>query len=109
MLVGALLIFLAISAVSRTVGLALYQGFVGAPPLARDPAILYLSAGAVSLVTVLGFVPFPWGYLLSLAIRWRTARSFAGLSAPRGVALFLILGALSFVSRLAVLGARELF
>ena len=49
-------------------------------------------------------IPFPAGFLLSLVVWWLAAKNFLALTLPRAVALFLVLAALSFLSRLAILG-----
>ena len=59
-------------------------------------------------MTLASFIPFPGGYLVSLAIWWFAARLRLGLPWLRAAALFGILAALSFLSRLAILGALEI-
>ncbi len=104
-LVGALLIFLVIAAVTWAVAVALYQTFLGGPDVRQQRDFYGISALAIGLVTLASFIPFPGGYLASLVIWWVTAKLLLGLPWPRAVTLFLILAALSFVSRLAILGA----
>jgi hypothetical protein len=105
---AALAIFLGVAAATWAVALALYQPFVGGDDLRRRPHFLARSAVPVGLVTLASFVPFPLGYLLSLAVWWGAARDRFGLPLPRALALFLIRAALSFLSRLTLLGALAL-
>src|SRR5262245_17067564 len=107
-IVVARLIFLGIAAATWGVAITLYQSWVGGPALRRQPGFLQVSALAVGLVALSAPAPFPWGYLLSLVL-WGLAAGHLKLPWPRAVALFGILAALAFVSRLAVLGALELF
>ncbi|HYT88948.1 MAG TPA: hypothetical protein VEL76_09585 [Gemmataceae bacterium] len=104
-LVGALLLFLVIAAITWAVAIALYQSWVGGPDVRQHPDFVGASLFAVGLVTLASTIPFPGGYLVSLGIWWLAAKSFLQLPTPRAVALFLVLAALSFLSRLAVLGA----
>ena len=108
-LLAALLIYLVITAVTWAVAVALYASWVGGPGLRRHPDFGGASALAVGLVALASLLPFPAGYLASLAFWWVAARSFLRLSWPRAVALFAILAALSYLSRLATLGALEVF
>ena len=71
-------------------------------------AAAILTAQAVVFVALTSLVPFPWGYLLGLVI-WGLAAGHLNLPGPCALALFLILAALSFLSRLALLGALEVF
>ena len=104
----ALLIFLGIAAATWAVGIALYQSWLGGPELHQQPEFSQVSALAVGFVALTSPVPFPWGYLLSLVI-WGLAAGHLPLPWPRAVALFLILAALSFLSRLVILGTLEWF
>jgi hypothetical protein len=106
---AALLIFSAITSATWFVGVAVYRAAVGEPDPARNPHFARFSAGTIALVTLLCFVPNPWGFALSVGVWWLAAKQFLELPTPKAVALFLILGALSVVSRLAVLGAMEMF
>jgi hypothetical protein len=101
----ALLIFLAIAAVTWAVAVALYQSWVGGPDLRQQPDLFEVSTLAVALVAVTSLIPFPGGYVASLAVWGITAKLLLELPTPRAVALFAILAALSFLSRLAILGA----
>lgn len=101
---AALVIFLVIAAATWIAAVALYQFLLGEPDLRRDPNFTPAGAMAVLLVTLLSFIPFPWGYFLSLAVWWFMAKGILGLPWGRATALFVILAALSFLSRLAVLG-----
>jgi hypothetical protein len=105
----ALLIFLVIAAVTWAVASALYQSCVGGPDLRQKPDFFGASAVGVGLVTLASFLPLPGGYLVSLAIWWFAARRLLELPWLRAIALFAILAALSFLSRLAILGALEIF
>ena len=95
----ALLIFL---------GIALYQSWLGGPELHQQPEFAQVSALAVGFVALTSPVPFPGGYVLALVI-WGLAAGHLQLPWPRAVALFLILAALSFLSRLVILGTLEWF
>jgi hypothetical protein len=104
----ALLIFLGVAAATWAVGIALYQGWLGGPELRQQPEFSQVSALAVGFVALTSPVPFPWGYVLSLVI-WGLAAGHLNLPWPRAVALFLILAALSFLSRLVLFGTLEWF
>src|SRR5438132_8436819 len=106
---GAFLIFLVIAAVTWAAALALYQSWVGGPDPRQQPDFLVTSAVAVGLVTLASFIPFPGGYLVSLALWWFATKLLLELPGLRSIALFGILAALSFLSRLAILGALEVF
>ncbi len=101
---GALVIFLLITAVIWFAAVALYHLVAGGPDLRLNPMFAATSATSILLVTLISFVPFPVGYLLSLGVWWLAAKNFLGLSWGRAITLFFILAALSVVSRLAVLG-----
>lgn len=101
---AALLIFALVMAVIWFVAVAVYQQLASEPDLRDNPNFDATSAVSVLLVTLISFIPFPAGYLLSLGIWWLTAKNFLEPSLGRAVILFLLLAALSFVSRLAVLG-----
>ena len=103
----ALLIFLAITTVTWFVGVAVHQSLLGGPDLRHDANFGGATCASILLVTLATPVPFPAGYLLSLVIWWLAARNFLALPVPRAVALFLILAALSFLSRLAILGVLD--
>jgi hypothetical protein len=62
----------------------------------------------IPLVTFLCFVTFPWGYLLTLGAWWLAAQAFFQLPFFRAAAFILILAALSFLERLAILGALNM-
>src|SRR6266545_3163813 len=100
----ALLIFLAIAALTWAVAIALYNTFVGGPDLRQHRDFWPSSAFAVGFVTVASTIPFPGGYLVSLGIWTVTVKCFLELSWPRATALVVILAVLSFLSRLAILG-----
>jgi hypothetical protein len=106
---GAFLIFAVIAAVTWFVAVAVYQSWVGGPDVRQKPGFAGVSALAVGLVALASFLPYLAGYLVCLAIWLYAARLLLELPGPRAVALFLILAAVSFVSRLAVLGALEVF
>lgn len=101
---AALLIFALVTAVIWFVAVAVYQQLAGEPDLRDNPNFDATSVVSVLLVTLISFIPFPAGYLLSLGIWWLAAKNFLELPLGRAVILFLLLAALSFVSRLAVLG-----
>lgn len=100
----ALVIFAVVTAVIWFVAVALYQMLVGGSDLRLNPNFDATSAVAVLLVTLISFIPFPVGYLLSLGIWWLAAKNFLELSFGRAMILFLLLAALSIVARLAMLG-----
>ena len=104
----ALLIFLGIAAATWAVGIALYQSWLGGPELHQQPEFSQVAALAVGFVALTSPVPFPGGYVLALII-WGLAAGHLNLPWPRAVALFLILAALSFLSRLVILGTLEWF
>jgi hypothetical protein len=106
---GAFLIFVVLAAVTWAVGVALYQSWVGGPDLRHRQDYLGVATLAVVLVALASFIPYLAGYLVCLVIWWFAAKGLLELPWPRAVALFLILAALSLVSRLAVLGALEVF
>src|SRR5262249_5303569 len=89
------------------VGVALCQSWLGGPDLRQNPDYLGITTLAVVLVGLASFIPCQGGYLVSLVIWWLAARVLLELPRPRAIAPFVILAALSFVSRLAVLGVRE--
>lgn len=101
---GAFLIFVALSAAGWAVAVALYRGTVGGPDPADHPHYRAVAAAAVGFAALTAFVPFLGGYALGLA-GWAWA-AFRGLGLPRGRAavLFALLAATSLVSRLAVAG-----
>jgi hypothetical protein len=100
----ALLIFLVIAAAVWAVGVSLYQSWLGGPGLLRHPLFWPSSALAVGLVTGLSLISFPWGFLLTLAAWWFAARNLLELPRSRAFALWLILAALSLLSRLVIRG-----
>jgi len=107
--VGALLIFLAITAAIWVIGLALYRAFLGEPSLRTKPHFWLICTIAVSIATLICFTPFPDNYFLTLVV-WLVAVK-GGFSLPwlKAAVLFAILAALTLLSRLAVLGALEMF
>ena len=100
----AILIFLAITPATWFVGVAVYQSLLSGPDLRHDPNFAGATCASLLLVTLATPVPFPAGYLLSLVVWWLAAKHFLALPLPKAVALFLVLAALSFLSRLAILG-----
>jgi hypothetical protein len=101
---AALAIFLLITVVVWFTAVALYHLLAGGPDLRQGRHFAAASAVSVLLVTLFSFVPFPAGYLLALVVWWLAARNFLQLPLARALILFLLLAALSFVGRLAVLG-----
>jgi hypothetical protein len=85
--------------------IAMYHMLTGAPDLRQTPSFGVISAGTILLVTHFSFIPFPAGYLLALVFWWLAAKNVLELPLGRAVVLFLILAALSMISRLALLGA----
>jgi hypothetical protein len=100
----ALLIFFAITTTTWFAGVAIYQSLLGGPDLQQAPDFVTTSCASILLVTLISFVPFPWCYYLSLAVWALAARAVLELPWFRAIVLFLILAALSFLSRLAILG-----
>ncbi len=103
----AILIFLAITTVTWFVAVAIYQSLLGGPDLRHDANFGGAACASILLVTLVTPVPFPAGYLLSLVVWWLAAKTFLALPLPRAVVLFLVLAALSFLSRLAILGVLD--
>ena len=104
----ALLIYLVIAVVTWAVAVALYLTFVGGPDPRHKPGFYKVSAVTVALVALASTLPFSVGYLVSLGIWWATVMALE-LEWPRTVALFLFLAVLSYLSRLALLGALHVF
>jgi hypothetical protein len=107
--VTALLIFLAIAAITWAVGVTLYQSWLGGPELRQKRDYRGIVVLAVWLVALASFIPFLRGYVVSLAIWWCAVKLLLELPWFRALALFGILASLSFVARLALLGALEVF
>lgn len=105
---AALFIFAAVATGTWFVGVAVYQTLFPTPDLRSAPG--FVGAGWVSilLVTLASLVPFPIGYLLSLGVWAFAAWGILGLPCTRGGVLFGTLAVLSFLSRLAILGALSL-
>ena len=103
----ALLIFLAIITATWFVAVAVYQSLLGGPDLRHDANFGGATCASVLLVTLATPVPFPAGYLLSLVVWWLAAKNFLALTLSRAVALFLVLAAPSFLSRLGILGVLD--
>ncbi len=106
--VATLLLFLAVAAATWATAVAVYQASVGGPDVRQSPAFRRASARAVGLVALASFIPYPGGYVASLAVWWVAAKPLLGLPTPRAVTLFGLLAGLSFVTRLAVRGALAL-
>ena len=100
----AILIFLAITTANWLIGVAIYQSLLTGPGLRHDANFAGAGCASVLLVTLIFFAPFPWGYYFSLAVWALAARGMLELPWLRAIALFVILAALSFLSRLAILG-----
>jgi hypothetical protein len=100
-----LVLFALVTTVVWFVAEALYHLLTGGPDLRHNPSFTAASAAALLLVTLISFVPFPTGYLLSLGVWWLAARHILELPMPRALLLWLLLAALSMASRLALLGA----
>jgi hypothetical protein len=101
----ALLIFLVINAATWFVAVAVYQFLLGGPDLRHSPTFVGASTVSITLVTLISPVPSPAGYLLSLGVWALASWGMLELSRLRAGVLFFLLGALSFISRLAILGA----
>lgn len=104
----ALLIFVALSAASWYVSVALYKSTFDAPDPAAAPDHADTPGVAVGAATLTCFVPFPFGYLAGLVVWGVAAFGGLGLSAGRAAVLFGYLAASSLVARLAVLGVMEM-
>lgn len=105
---AALLIFLLITTVIWFVAVAVYRALAGGLDLSHSPNFVVASCVSILLVTLLSLVPFPAGYLLSLGVWWLASKNLLELPLSRAAILFLVLAALSFLSRLAILGALSL-
>jgi hypothetical protein len=105
---AALLIFLAIAAATWFVGVAIYHSLFPVPDVRGNPNFTTASCVSILLVTLTSFAPFPWGYLFALGV-WALA-VWGILELPRlgGSVLFAVLAALSYLSRLAILGVLSL-
>ena len=103
----ALSIFFAITTLTWFVGVAIYQSLLGRPDLRHDANFVGASCVSILLATLISFAPFPWGYYFSLAAWALAARGMLELPRHRAVSLFVILAALSFLSRLAILGVSS--
>ncbi len=103
----ALVIFLGITTTIWFIAVALYQSIMGGPDLRQNPNFAWASLVSILLVTVISFVPFPAGFLFSLAVWWLAGKTFLELPFGRATVLFLLLAGLSIISRLAILGALD--
>jgi hypothetical protein len=102
-------LFLALTAATWFVSVAVYRSFfVGHDP-AASPSYRRVAAIAIGLVTMACYRGFPAGYVVSVLV-W-TAVAFFYLNLPRWrAAVFAALLALgSFLTRLMALGALEFF
>lgn len=106
---AALMIFAAIASVTWYTSVALYRSTVDGPDPAAAPHYRVVVAVAVGAVAMTGLVPAPWGYVLTVAAWAAAVYGFLGLPPGRAAALVGYLAASSFVARLAVHGALELF
>jgi hypothetical protein len=106
---AALMIFAAISCVIWYTSIALYRSTIGGPDPAAAPGYRAVAAVAVGAVALTSLVPAPWGYLLNVAAWAAAAYGFLDLPPGRASVLVGYLAVASFASRLAVLGALELF
>jgi hypothetical protein len=102
--IGGLVIFALITVVIWFVAVALYN-LLTRTDLHQSHHFGASASVAIFLVTLLSFVPFPWGYFLSLGVWALTAWGMLELPRLRGGLLFVLLAVLSFVARLAALGA----
>src|SRR5690349_13464828 len=103
-----LFLFLAAMAAVWAVALALYRALTGEAVAWRQPVAWFGSAAAVFLAALLFWVPQPCADGLTLAVWWVAARHLLGLSPRRSWVLVLLLAALSYVARLALVGAASL-
>ena len=100
----ALLIFLLITTVVWFGAVAAYQWLLGGPDLRRSPDFVGVSCFSIPLVAVLSTIPYPTGAALALLCWAWAAWGLLGLPWHRGGVLFFLLAALSYLSRLALLG-----
>ena len=100
----ALLIFLLITTAIWFVAVAIYNTLFTGPDLRRGPNFAVAGCVSILLVALISLVPFPAGYLLSLVVWGLAAWGMLDLPRLRGGVLFCLLAALSFLSRLAILG-----
>ena len=103
----ALLIFLAVNTVVWFVAVAVYQSLLGPPDLRHNHDFVGVTCSSIPLATSVSLIPYPTGLLLSLGVWGLAAMYFLNLSLLRGALLFVILAALSFISRLAILGVMS--
>jgi hypothetical protein len=101
---AALVLFLVVTVVTWFTAVALYHFLTGGPDLRQNPIFVSASVVTILLVTLSSFMPFPAGYLVSLVLWWLAANNILELPRLRALLLFVILAALSIVSRLAMLG-----
>jgi hypothetical protein len=100
-------IFVGLSATCWFVGLAIYRGFRGDDDLKkadRAKRAFYV----IGIQAELAYIPFPLGYLLTLVVL--ALASWLAFEKPTAkvILLFLILGTLNYVLRLATLGVLTL-
>src|SRR5688572_15094608 len=79
---AAFAIFLCIRLAVWFVGLAVYRAYVGPEPLAH-PLLGFITCVSVGLATLFSFVPYPWGYLLTVGVWWFAARHLFELPTVR--------------------------
>ena len=106
---AALLIILAIRAAVWLIGLALYHAFLGEPNLRHHPRFTVTSLFAIGAATLWLLAPFPWNFWTLLPIWWIAVRYYFEMPWLKALVLFLILTALTFLSRLAIAGALDTF
>jgi hypothetical protein len=101
---AALVIFALVTVAIWFTAVALFFLLTGGSDLRKNPNFASASGVSILLVTLISFIPFPAGYVLSLVVWWLTAKQNLELPSGRAMVLFLLLAALSIVSRLVILG-----
>ena len=103
------LMFAALSAAAWFVSIAMYRSTFAGPDPSATPGYPRVAAIAIGTVTLTCFSQFPAGYLFGVVVWAITVFGFLNLPRGRAAALVAYLAAASFVERLAVLGALEMF
>jgi len=103
----ALLIFAAFSAGSWFLSVAAYRSTVSGHDPAETPHYYRIASIAVTLVSLVCFLPYPSGLGLSLIIWGFAVFGFRAIPAPRRVLLFVYLSVASVLERLIVLGVLD--
>lgn len=105
----AFVIFALLSAATWFVSVAVYRSTFGEPDPATTSGYRGMALAAVTAVALSGFIPFPWGYFFAVGVWVVAVVGFLDLPPGRSAALVGYLAAGSFLTRLLILGAMELF